>query len=248
MGKISCLIVDDEPLALDILENYIQRVPNLDLQQRCNNALEAYDYLQQHEVDLLFLDIHMPELTGIDLLKSLSNRPAVIFTTAYPNYAMEGYELDVLDYLLKPIAFDRFLKAVGKANKVLLREAEGYSSSEASGSEANSPEEEYIFVKSDLKLVKVRYDDILFIEGMKDYVKIQLPGQRIVTHQTMKGMESALPADRFMRIHRSYIVALDKIESLDSNLIEVGEHRISIGANYRESLQAHIAKYNLGRR
>ena len=232
---IRCMIVDDEPLALDILENYIQRVPNLQLVKRCKHALEAYDYMQRDSVDLIFLDIHMPELTGIDFIKSLSNRPLVIFTTAYSNYAMEGFNLDVLDYLLKPIAFDRFLKAVDKASRLL--------SSEPEGNQENS--EEFLFVKSDGKMVKVRYDDVLFVEGMKDYVQIQMSDQRLIVHQTMKKMERALPPDRFLRIHKSFLVAIEKIESLDGNLLEVGKHQLSVGANYRDDLLAHIQRHNL---
>ncbi len=233
---IRCLIVDDEPLALDILENYIQRVPNLHLVKRCKHALEAYDFLQRDSVDLIFLDIHMPELTGIDFIKSLSSRPLVIFTTAYSNYAMDGFNLDVLDYLLKPIAFDRFLKAVDKASRILAPEPTG---------ETPDTSEEFLFVKADGKMVKVRFDEVLFVEGMKDYVKIQMTDQRLIVHQTMKNMERALPADRFLRIHKSFLVAVDKIESLDGNLVEVGKHQLAVGANYRDDLLAHIQKHNL---
>ncbi len=236
---IRCIIVDDEPLALDILENYIQRVPHLNLVKRCKNALEAYDFLQRESVDLIFLDIHMPELTGIDFLKSLSSRPLVIFTTAYSNYAMEGFNLDVLDYLLKPIAFDRFLKAVDKASRLLLSEAE-----EATELRQEA-KEDFLFVKSEGKMVRVRFEDVLFVEGMKDYVQIQMTDQRLIVHQTMKNMERALPADRFLRIHKSYLVAVGKIESLDGNLVEVGRHKLSVGASYRDELLAHIQRYNL---
>lgn len=232
---IRCLIVDDEPLALDILENYIQRVPHLQLVQRCKHALEAYDFLQRESVDLIFLDIHMPELTGIDFVKSLANRPLVIFTTAYSNYAMEGFNLDVLDYLLKPIAFDRFLKAVDKASRMMGNESD------------TAPEggEDFLFFKADGKLVKVRFDEVLFVEGMKDYVQIQMMDQRLIVHQTMKNMVRVLPADRFLRIHKSFLVAVDKIESLDGNLLEVGRHKLPVGANHREELLAHIQRHNL---
>jgi two-component system LytT family response regulator len=243
-----CLIVDDEPLALDILEHYIRRVPHLHLVRRCRNALEAYDTLQREAVDLIFLDIHMPELTGIDFVKSLSVRPLVIFTTAYSNYAMEGFNLDVLDYLLKPIAFDRFLKAVDKARRQLGAEAEPprpeNRQEAASASSPDSPEE-FLFVKSEGKMVKVRFDEVLFVEGMKDYVQIQMTDQRLIVYQTMKNMEKALPPDRFLRIHKSYLVAVDKIESLDGNLVEVGKHRLSVGASYRDDLLRHIQRHNL---
>lgn len=245
MNAMTCLIVDDEPLALDILENYICRVPNLQLVRRCGNALEAYEYLQDHEVDLLFLDIHMPELTGIDFLRSLSRRPAVIFTTAYPNYALDGYNLDVLDYLLKPIAFDRFLKAVNKAARFVRRgKGEPYRGAEPAG-ETAAEARDFIFVKADYKMVRVNYNDILYVEGMKDYVKIHVPGQRIVIHQTMKNMEESLPSDRFMRVHRSYIVALHKIEAVDGNMLHVGGAKVPTGASYREELVELLQKYNL---
>jgi len=178
----------------------------------------------------------MPELTGIDFIKSLSSRPLVIFTTAYSNYAMDGFNLDVLDYLLKPIAFDRFLKAVDKASRILAPEPTG---------ETPDTSEEFLFVKADGKMVKVRFDEVLFVEGMKDYVKIQMTDQRLIVHQTMKNMERALPADRFLRIHKSFLVAVDKIESLDGNLVEVGKHQLAVGANYRDDLLAHIQKHNL---
>jgi DNA-binding LytR/AlgR family response regulator len=239
------MIVDDEPLALDILENYIERAPSLELVQRCSNALQAYDYLQKEQVDLIFLDIHMPELTGIDLLKSLATRPEVIFTTAYPNYALEGFNLDVLDYLIKPIAFDRFLKAVNKASKVILKTDSTDSGSSSSSSSSSPNAQDFIYVKADLKMVKVRYSEILFVEGMKDYVKIQLEKGMLVTHQTMKYMEENLPGDRFMRIHRSYIVALDRIESIDGNLLDLGNHRVQVSANYKDKLLEYVKRHNL---
>jgi DNA-binding LytR/AlgR family response regulator len=211
---------------------------------RCKNALEAYDFLQRETVDLIFLDIHMPELTGIDFLKSLPSRPEVIFTTAYPNYALEGFNLDVLDYLLKPIAFDRFLKAVSKASKIVhLQESDSSNSNTTASSSSESTSDtsdNYFFVKSDQKMVKIRYHEILYIEGMKDYVQIHTTDQRIITHSTMKKMDESLPRKRFMRVHRSFIVAINKIESVDGNILEIGKgndkQRISVGANYKDEL------------
>jgi len=263
---IRCLIVDDEPLALDILENYIQRVPSLSLVRRCSNALEAYDFLQQESVDLMFLDIHMPELTGIDFLKALTRRPLVVFTTAYSNYALDGFNLDITDYLLKPIAFDRFLKAVDKAAQLLMPipsspapapapavesppavgENKTPGTAPSSTENSNSPGgEDHFFAKVDGKMIKVRLDDIRIIEGMKDYVQIHLADQRLVIHQTMKGMEKALPSERFLRIHRSYIVALAHIEAVHGNQVDVSGQSLPVGANHRDELLAYLQRHNL---
>lgn len=276
-----CMIVDDEPLALDILENYIRRLPKLSLVQRCNNALEAYDYLQGgNSVDLMFLDIHMPELTGIDFVKALSQRPQVIFTTAYDNYALEGFNLDATDYLLKPIAFDRFLKAVDKAatlhaGRQPQTSAPGPApapvpqaglSPEANGANAPSTEEQNaselaqngFFVKADGQMRKVLFDDIRYMESMKDYVQIHTAQQRLVIHHTMKGMEKALPQDRFMRIHRSYIVARKAVVAVEGNQVQVsglgasaaegsghGSIWLPVGAAHREAVQDWVQGFNL---
>ena len=198
---INAIIVDDEPLALDILESYIEKIPNINLLQRCDSAVEAFEIVRSGEVDLMFLDIQMPQMTGIEFLKSLKNPPLVVFTTAYSEYALDGYDLNVLDYLLKPIPFDRFMTAVNKAFDQL-----GPADTPAVSAE---DAKDFIFVKSDKKLVKVRYADILYIEGLKDYVIIRMTGgNRVITLQTMKSLEAKMPLDKFKRIHRSYIVGL----------------------------------------
>ncbi len=241
---IRTIIVDDEPLALDVLETYIEQVPELELVGRCANALEANKILSEEEIDLMFLDIQMPQLTGIDFLKSLVRPPLVVFTTAYPNYAIEGFELDALDYLLKPISMERFLKAVNRAADMLkLRQIED---SPQSPSEPASLEthDDFIFVKADKKLVRVNYDDVLYIEGLKDYVIIRMEKGRVITLQTMKSLEDKLPKQRFQRIHRSYIVNLDKIQALIGNMVEIVEKgqvkHLPVGKNYREELLAII--------
>ncbi|RMG84745.1 MAG: DNA-binding response regulator [Bacteroidetes bacterium] len=239
---MNTIIVDDEPLALDVLETYIEQMPELNLVQRCGNALEANDALKKHDIDLMFLDIQMPQLTGIDFLKTLSNPPVVIFTTAYPNYAIEGFELDALDYLLKPISLERFLKAANKAmDQIRLQRQE--AAPEADG-------EDFIFVKADKKLVKVRYSDILYIEGLKDYVIIRLlDGKRVITLQTMKSLEEKLPEKLFKRIHRSYIVGLGNVDAVLGNMVEVTEKgqkkHLPVGKNYRDELLAVINKNRL---
>jgi DNA-binding LytR/AlgR family response regulator len=232
---INVIIVDDEPLALDVLETYIEKLPELQLVRRCANALEANEALKTQAVDLMFLDIQMPQLTGIDFLKTLTQPPLVIFTTAYPNYALEGFELNALDYLLKPISLERFMKAVNKAvDQLALRRREPAS---AAGDEEDI---DYIFVKADKKLVKVNYKEILYIEGLKDYVIIRLDNSRVITLQTMKSLEDKLPLSRFKRIHRSYIVNIDKINAIVGNMVEMQEKgqakHLPIGKNYREEL------------
>ncbi len=240
---LNVLIVDDEPLALDVLETYISQLPELKLVQRCSNALEANEALKKHDIDLVFLDIQMPQLTGIDFIKTLSRPPMIVFTTAYANYALQGFELNALDYLLKPISFERFLKAVNKAiEQAELQERE---SELMSGFDSG----EFFFVKADKKLVKINFDDVIYIEGLKDYVIISLEQGRIITLQTMKSLEEKLPPGRFRRIHRSYIVSLDKITAVDGNMVEVMERGkpklLSIGKNYRDELFELIEKNRL---
>jgi DNA-binding LytR/AlgR family response regulator len=232
---INVIIVDDEPLAQDVLETYIEKIPELNLVAKCDNALEANEALKEHDVHLMFLDIQMPQLTGIDFLKTLSKPPQVIITTAYPNYAIEGFELNALDYLLKPISLERFMKAVNKAQDQI--ELQRRDTAAAGAGEEDS---DFIFVKADKKLVKVHYRDILYIEGLKDYVIIRLPQDRVITLQTMKSLEEKLPQNMFKRIHRSYIVNLDKIEAIVGNMVEVTEKgkakHLPIGKNYRDEL------------
>lgn len=240
---INVIIVDDEPLAQDVLETYIEKMPELNLVKKCNNALEANEALKSNDIDLMFLDIQMPQLTGIDFLKTIANPPLVIFTTAYPNYAIEGFELNALDYLLKPISLERFMKAVNKAmDQIELQ-------SKDSGGTTAKDGPDYIFVKADKKLVKINYDDILYIEGLKDYVIIRMEKGRVITLQTMKSLEDKLPAAHFKRIHRSYIVGIDKINAIVGNMVEILEKNqpkhLPIGKNYREELLQIVNKNRL---
>ena len=233
---IKAIIVDDEPLALDVLETYISKLPEIELVARCENAFEAREVLKNQDVELMFLDINMPQLTGIDFVKTLAVRPKVIFTTAHPDYAVEGFELDAVDYLMKPISLDRFMKAV---NKVI--EIDSHSTPNV--------DEDFIFVKADKKLVKVNYDDILYIEGLKDYVIIRQKEGRVITLQTMKSLEAKLPDHLFKRIHRSYIVNISAIDAVLGNMIELKEKsqvkHIPIGKNYRTSLLEVVNKNRL---
>ncbi|KAA3634092.1 MAG: DNA-binding response regulator [Bacteroidetes bacterium] len=239
---MNVIIVDDEPLAQDVLETYIENIPEFNLIKKCSNAFEANEALKNEEIDLMFLDIQMPQLTGTDFLKSLSKPPIVIFTTAYPNYAVEGFELNALDYLLKPISMDRFLKAANKAiDQYKLAQGEGGGSSSTM-----EDGEDFFFVKADKKLIKVNYDDILYIEGLKDYVIIRMENDRVITLQTMKSLESKMPSPQFKRIHRSYIVNTARIKAIVGNMVEIIEKsqpkHLPIGKNYREELLALINK------
>ncbi len=241
--NISCLIVEDEPLARNLLEQYIKKVPSLRLVQSCASPMVAVEILREQAVDLLFSDIQMPEITGITLLKILPKKPLVIFTTAYSEYALEGYELDVVDYLLKPITFERFLKAVEKAAQRLAVPPNPPESVAESKTETEKPN--FIFVKDGTKLVKVKLGDILYIEGLKDYVMIYTRQQKIVTLQRMKNLEAELPAHQFVRIHNSYIVALEGIDAIDKDKVQIGKTFLPISDSYRKSFKEFIEQNNL---
>lgn len=247
---INVIIVDDEPLAQDVLETYVEKVPELKLVKKCNNAFEANEALKNNQIDLMFLDIQMPQLTGIDFLKTLSKPPLVIFTTAYSNYAIEGFELNALDYLLKPISMERFMKAVNKATEQLELQRKEVTTANG-GSHGHIIEEgpDYIFVKADKKLVKVNFDEVIYIEGLKDYVIIRLENTRVITLQTMKSLEDKLPTTTFKRIHRSYIVNIGKISAIVGNMVEVMEKglvkHLPVGKNYRDELLDMINKNRL---
>src|ERR1700756_3719110 len=234
---IRCLIVDDEPLALHILEDYISKIPFLQLVKATTNPIEALTLVQEKLVDLVFLDVQMPELTGIQFLRIANGKAKVILTTAYPQYALEGYELDVVDYLLKPIAFDRFFKAVQKAQTIIQPSAKAAAIPEQIQPQQQPQSDftnDFIFVKSEHKIQKVYLRDILFIEGLKDYISIFTPQERIITLQNMKKMEDALPERHFVRVHKSYIVSLNKIDSIERSRIWIGDKIIPVGDTYRD--------------
>lgn len=236
--KITCLIVDDEPLARNLLREYAGKVPYLDVRGTCANAIEAMEILRNEPVDLLLLDIQMPDITGTAFVKTLQRKPLVIFTTAYSEYALEGYELDVVDYLLKPITFERFLRAIDKASQ-RLEKGKPHAAESPHASEADTS---FMFVKDGTKLVKVRWDDILYIEGLKDYVTIHTRDQKIVTLQRLKALEGQLPPEKFMRIHNSYIVALDAIDVVHKNEVQVGMAKLPISDSYRKAFREFVAR------
>jgi len=231
---INCLLVDDDISALDLLENYIQKVSFLTLLAKCSQPAEAIRILNNQPVDLLFLDIRMPEITGIQLLKSIKTQPAVIFTTAYKEYAIDGFDLNICDYLLKPILFERFLKAVSNANEYI-----------AFKQQKNHPtfDNDLLFVKSDYKIIKIVISEILFIEGLKDYVKIYTKEKNpFITLKSMTYFENKLPGDHFIRVHRSFIIAINKIDSISKNRIIIGDKYIPISNSFKEQFYKVITK------
>lgn len=224
MKELRCLIIEDEPLAVEVLSDYIKQVAHLKLVGVCSDALFALDFLQKQTVDLVFLDIHLPKLKGLDFLRTLKNKPAVIITTAYHEYAVESYELNVVDYLLKPIEFSRFLAAINKVGTT----------------SAPEPKHDGIFVFVDKRKVKVKFEDILFIESMKEYVKFQLVSKAITTKMPLTTIEEMLDKKKFLRIHRSFIVAVDKIEAYSSANVDIAGKTLPVGRNHRESVQAFL--------
>jgi len=223
---MNTIIIDDEKPAINVLTNFVKKIPFLNLKLATRDAFKGLQSLNTQAVDLLLLDIEMPDITGIELLKALEKKPLVIFTTAYENYALQGYQLDVLDYLVKPIRFDRFLKAINKAHKIYV----------ANKGEFIQKEQGYLLIKVEYKNVKINFSDILFIEGLKDYVKVHTKKEMYLTRLNLKSIQSKLPADQFMRVHRSYVVSLQKITSFQKGQIFLNNTVIPIGITYQEEL------------
>ena len=229
-NKIHCLVIDDEPLAREILKQHIGGVQTLELAGACSNAVEAISFLNEHSVDLLFLDIQMPQLLGTNFIRTLKNPPKVIFTTAYRKYAIEGFELDAVDYILKPISFERFLKAVNKVTQMNFTTIQAPSTTKE---HQNEPANSFLYFRADRKMVKIFFRDILFIEALKDYIKIVTLSKNIVTKYVLSTLEEMLPASEFLRIHKSYIVAINKIESYNADSIQIAKHELPIGRLYK---------------
>ncbi|RZJ67645.1 MAG: response regulator transcription factor [Flavobacterium sp.] len=225
--KIKCLVVDDEPMALALIENYAKKTPFLELRAACSNAFEALEILEDEAIDLVFLDIQMPELNGLELSKTLSKNTRVIFTTAFNEYAIDGFKADALDYLMKPFSFEEFYTAAVRAKEwfALVRSRK-----------SEKPESDFMFVKSDYKQIKINLSDVLYFEGLKDYIKIWIAGnpKAILTKMSLKSLEEELPETKFMRIHRSFIIALDKIEAVERSQVLIGKERITVADQYKE--------------
>ncbi len=237
---MKCIIVDDEPLAQDLLEDFICRVPFLQLTNKCRNVIEAMEILQKETIHLIFLDIQMPKITGIQFAGSMTKAPMIIFTTAFSKYAVESYNLDAIDYLLKPFTFERFLKAVNKAYSE-------YSGKDKTGTDEKNAglAGEFIFVNAEYCSVKINLNDILYIEGLKDYVKIYAGAKPVLTLQSLKSLQEKLSGKNFIRVHRSYIVSIDKIDSIQRNRIIIGNKYIPVGETYKDEFYERIGKHNI---
>lgn len=235
---MKCLIVDDEPLAREGMELNIGDVPSLELVGQCSNAVAANDFLQAHEVDLMFLDIEMPGINGLDFIRSLRNPPLIILSTAYPQYALESYELDVVDYLVKPIRLERFVKAINRAKEI-------HQLQQAPQSSVESIEQEYVYIKSERRYIRVFFKDIKYIKGLKDYVMLYTEKEKIMTAMNIKTINSQLPDSIFVRVSKSYIININFIDSIDIDFIHLGNEEIPLGRTYRERFINDYVKTNL---
>jgi len=242
---MNCLAIDDEPLALNIIEDYAAKVPYLNLVGKCTNAFDALNLMQHHKIDLIFLDIEMPHLSGIDFLQSIDKRPHIIFTTAYPDYAVQGFELNAVDYLLKPIEFNRFLRAVNKVYELYNLHREDTVSVATTSHRETAGAPDYLLIKVEYATVKVEFGSILYIEGLKDYVKIHTGSKPLLTKSTMKNIEEKLPSNIFTRVHKSFVVNLAQIESIENNRILINNRRIPIGSQYKSSFFELVDRFRL---
>lgn len=239
---MNCIAIDDEPLALTVIKEFCQRIEFVNLKGTYTNALDAISEINKKNIDLIFLDIEMPNINGFEFVKSLPDPPLIIFTTAYSQYAINGFELNVVDYLLKPIAFDKFLKAINKAslqlsvkNKIPIIQNQIQN---------NSPEE-YFFVKVGYSIVKINFNEISYIEGLKDYVKIYINDKSLVTKGNIKNIENKIPSDLFARVHKSYIISIDKINKIENNHISIGSKKIPIGLQFKDSFYEKINRFRI---
>ena len=236
--EVKALIIDDEPLAQNVIQQYALKLPDLYIAATCNDAICAHKTLQETPVDLIFLDINMPKLSGISFLKTLSNPPLVIFTTAYSEFALEGFELNAIDYLKKPFSFERFCKAFFKAEE-LLQLKENVQNPDDSKMVKNN----FLFIKSNKKTYKIAFADIYYIEGLGDYIQIHLENQKIVTNLSMKKILELLPQNQFYRIHKSFIISLDKIDLVEGNMVKIKEKKLPVGNSYRPNFMQFINDY-----
>jgi DNA-binding LytR/AlgR family response regulator len=235
---IKCIIIEDERLAQDVIKNHLQRSGRFNLAGTYRNAPEAKEALEKEAVDLIFLDIQLPGMTGLNFLRSLSNPPLVVFTTSYPEYALESYEFNVIDYLLKPVSYERFSKTIDKIiDGKIFKTPYG---------EIKPAYRDHIFIRSDGKFFRISFSDIIYIEGMKDYLKIHTPDHVIITHQTMGDMENILPTNQFIRIHKSYIVAIAHIKAVFGNSVDMAKAQLPIGLNYKERIMSFVTGKSFG--
>lgn len=236
--KIKCLIVDDEPLAVKIIEKHLEKFEKYEIVKTCNNPIDAFDVLSKEHIDLIFLDINMPKLNGIEFIKNLNKPPLIIITSAYREYAVECFELNVIDYLVKPIYLQRLMKALNKISRLMLQKGTSEIGSTKLYSKVGS--QDHFFVKVNKKMVKIYFKDILYIESLKDYVSIKTIYDDYVTHYNLLAMTKLIPKQDFMRIHRSYTISLHKVEAIDGNCVQIENKMIPIGRNYVKEVKAKI--------
>lgn len=234
--KINCVIIDDEPLAINVIENHLKNFDNIEVLATFNNPLKAYGILEQEKIDVIFLDINMPQLSGFSFIENLTHRPLIVITTAYREYAVKSYELNILDYLVKPIPFNRFLKTINKVYQQVY--------ANTTSGETNIQQEPHIFLKVNKKLIKVNLNDILLIESLKDYIKVMTTLGDHVVHKSLTAITEELPQSNFMRIHRSYTISINKIDALEGNTIEIANRKIPIGRNYIKLTKERILNIN----
>lgn len=234
INKIPCIIVDDEPVAREILENHLSKIETIEVVATCKSAIEAFNEVSTKKIDLIFLDINMPEISGLSFAKSINKNIKIIFTTAYREYAVDGFDLQAVDYLLKPISFERLLQGVNK----YLNETSPVQAAEPV--EIVAEKSESFFVRSDRKMIKINFNEILFIESLADYIKIHLKDKNVVTRETISNIEAKLPQQDFIRVHRSYVVALSTITSFTNELIEIGKKQIPISRSYKETVMKKL--------
>lgn len=240
---MTCILIDDEPLALELLESHIARVDQIEIIGKYNSAVEAFVHVSRLKPDLLFLDIQMPQVTGLDFLRSLPNPPMVIITTAFREYALDGFDLNVLDYLLKPVAFPRFLKAIARAFEQRGRTLNSIPGEPDNETEHQSKaEDDFIYLKVDKMMERVMLQDILYVESLKNYVRIKTTQKELITYHTLSQMEEKLPVGQFLRIHRSFLIALNKVESYSSTEVKVGGKLIPVGGNYKDTFVNKVGK------
>ena len=239
---MKCIIIDDEPLAIDVVESYVQQVGGIEIVAKCTNPLEAITLLNKHQVDLVFLDIEMPNLTGIDLVKAIDNIPQFIFTTAYPEYALDGFNLNATDYLVKPIPFHRFLKAISRAKEKYELENKVIISTPLKEGTTLVNVDNFIFVKSEYENIKINIDTIIYLQGLKDYIKIYTSNTQkpVLTLSSFKDILDKLPASKFIRVHKSYVVSIEHIKAIQKSKILVGDIRIPVGETYKETVMKRL--------
>lgn len=229
------MIVDDEPLARNVLKSYLLNLSSFELKAEASNVIEAFSLMEQHQIDLIFLDINMPQLSGLDFIKTMEVKPAIIITTAYREYAVEGFELDVVDYLVKPINLPRFMNALNKFRRLRATNQQELNTVMHSGQE-----EAFLFIKSDKRLVKTYYDEILYIESLKDYVRVVTDSEQLITHSNLSNFTDSLPTTKFLRIHKSYTIAISKVRAIEGNTIEIGGRKLPIGRNFQQKVKKEL--------